>query len=33
MHYGAGLLVALFVVAALFIALTYEDPRDSQHEP
>jgi hypothetical protein len=33
MHYGAGCLLALFILAALFIAVTSEDPRDSRHEP
>jgi hypothetical protein len=30
MSYGE-LVIALFVVAALFIAFTYEDPRDSRN--
>jgi hypothetical protein len=33
MHYGAALIIALFILAALFIAVTYEDPRDPRHEP
>ncbi len=33
MHYGAGLIIALFALAALFIAVTYEDPRDARPEP
>ena len=28
MNYIAGCVIALFVLAVLFIALTYEDPRD-----
>jgi hypothetical protein len=31
MSYGAELLIALFVVAVLFIAFTYEDPRDTRN--
>jgi hypothetical protein len=31
MHYGAEFVIALFALAALFIALTYEDPRDFQN--
>jgi hypothetical protein len=31
MSYGAEWVIALFVVAVLFIAFTYEDPRDSRN--
>ena len=31
MSYGADLVIALFIVAVLFIAFTYEDPRDSRN--
>jgi|RhiMetdeSRZDD1v2_1073273.scaffolds.fasta_scaffold2357586_2 hypothetical protein len=33
MNYVAGCIIALFVLAALFIAATYEDLRDSRNAP
>ena len=31
MSYAAEFVIALFVLAVLFVAFTYEDPRDSRN--